>query len=324
MWGYRLVKNTIKYLAGCASVAAASLDGETKPGRACILEYHRVAQTRALYGCVDNWNVTPSNFERQARWLAEETECVPLEQLFAKIRSGQPGKPLVALSFDDGFANFHQNVLPVLRRYRLPATLTVVTRFVGSSTPFPFDLWGEHVLSKIPDIAWRPITWPELEECVASGCVSVGSHSHNHLMASHCSPAELVEEVETSREIIKRRLGRAQAGSYCYPYGCSILNEVNTDYVAAVQNAGYQLAITTDLGLVCPDSSPFRLPRVEVHAWDSPAMVRAKVLGHLAPFRLLQHLRSERGREARRSGGSFASRSYEAEMRIPRNQDFAH
>jgi peptidoglycan/xylan/chitin deacetylase (PgdA/CDA1 family) len=295
MVGYRLGKNIIKHLSGWASVGSSVFADGSGQVRACIFDYHRVADVGGLCSEIDNWNVHPKRFEQQAHWLATEAECVPLEKLFDRLRAGHSSKPIVALTFDDGYANFHYQVLPVLKRYGLPATLTVVTRYVGSASPFPFDTWGLEVQSQTPAVAWRPISWAELEECLASGLVSVGSHSHSHYMACHCTAAELLEEACISREIIQTRLGTAQAKTYCYPYGCSFLGEVPPTYTKAVQRAGYQLAMTTDLGMVGCESMPFLLPRVEVHGWDHELILRAKAHGHLLGSRLLQRLRREKG-----------------------------
>ena len=59
----------------------------------------------------------------------------------------------------------------------------------------------------------------------------------------------------------------------------------------AVKDAGYRLAVTFDLGRVTANSDPYLLPRVEAHGLDGPAVIRAKVLGSLAPYRLTDRLR---------------------------------
>lgn len=295
MWGYIDCKNSLKHAAGCASVASSLCCGPNRGARTCIFNYHRVVDLGELRSRIDSWNVGLEAFERQAQWLATEVDCVPLESLLDGLRSqGKKAKPRIALSFDDGYANFRHNVLPVLQRYSLPATVSVVTAYVGSASPFPFDSWGQEIRSRAEPLTWRPISWVELEECIGTGLVSVGSHSHNHFAASACTDENLVEEALKSREIIQRRLGAEQARIFAYPYGFSSAGHVPPSYVAAVQRAGYQMALTTNLGLVHMDSSPFLLPRIEAHGWDSAAILRAKANGYLAAFRLLQGLRKKR------------------------------
>jgi len=253
--------------------------------------YHRVADTGIFDLSLDDWNIAPSRLEKQLQWLARNAECVPLGDVLQKCSCATRSKPVVALTFDDGFANFRHRVLPLLERYRIPATLFVVTRYVGSEEPYPFDHWAQANRLRIPPLAWRPITWAEIEECLRTGLVSAGSHSHNHLNALASSDEQLAEEATTSRELLTSHLGQNHASLYAYPYGCSRLGQVRTAYIEAVRNAGYTLAVTTDLGLATSSTPRFQVPRVEVHAYDSPRILKAKVLGSLWPHRLCDQLR---------------------------------
>jgi peptidoglycan/xylan/chitin deacetylase (PgdA/CDA1 family) len=295
MVGKMLLKHAIKHAAGLASVAASPLTSRVKSG-ACILMYHRVAETGIFDLSLDDWNLTPARLEHQLRWLSANANCVPLGDVLQNCASGRRSKPVVALTFDDGFACFRQKVLPLLERYRIPATLFVVTRYVGSTEPYPFDRWGQKNRSRTSTITWRPITWAEVEECLNSKFVSVGSHSHNHLNALNASNEQLAEEAGMSRELLRRRLGPDHASLYAYPYGSSRLGQVRTAYIEAVRKAGYRLAVTTDLGLAGPTTPPFQIPRVEVHAYDSPLILKAKVCGHLWPQCLCDRFRQAKRR----------------------------
>jgi len=253
--------------------------------------YHRVADTGIFDLSLDDWSITPIRLGNQFRWLSENADCVPLADVLQRCGSGNRTKPVVALTFDDGFACFRQEVLPLLERYRIPATLFVVTRYVGSVDPYPFDRWGQKNRSRTPSIAWRPITWAEIDECLNSSLVSVGSHSHNHFNALDSSDEQLAEEAGISRELLMSHLGQNHASLYAYPYGSSRLGQVRTAYIEAVRNAGYRLAVTTDLGLARPATPPLQIPRVEVHAYDSPRILKAKVSCNLWPQSLCDRFR---------------------------------
>jgi len=75
---------------------------------------------------------------------------VPLPEMHERLMCDQPenGKPLVSLTFDDGYANFRLNVLPLLERYKIPATLAVATAYMGSTKPAPFDGWAQKTLKR--------------------------------------------------------------------------------------------------------------------------------------------------------------------------------
>ena len=66
---------------------------------------------------------------------------------------------------------------------------------------------------------------------------------------------------------------------------------VPDSYVSAVADAGYEVAVTYDLGRVTAETDPLRMPRIEAHGVDSEAIIRAKVLGSLAPYWLTDRLR---------------------------------
>jgi peptidoglycan/xylan/chitin deacetylase (PgdA/CDA1 family) len=225
--------------------------------------------------------------EAQIAALADHAEIVPLTDLRRRLAGKETGrKPLVSLTFDDGYANFRHSVLPVLKRFAVPATLSVVTSFIGSNVPAPFDRWALKNTDRLAPDAWRMASWDELEECVASGLVTIGAHSHSHLKASTCTPEQMREEAHTSAELLRRRLGEPHARIYAYPFGNSLLGHVSEAYEEAVRSAGFTVAVTTDVGLVSSDDDAFRLPRLEAHAQDTPATLIAKSSGAIAPLYL--------------------------------------
>jgi len=294
MWGYTTFKHALKTCAAHALAVEGLLAARAPAKRGCILNYHRVSKLGTMDFTTDSWNVTSKRFDLQARLLADQADCLPLDKMLQQVQSGGQGKPAVTLTFDDGFANFHHNVLPIIKHYGIPATLFVVTKYVGSRNPFPFDGWGLRNWRRAPPSSWRPISWMELEECLESGLVSVGSHSHTHSHGYDCTDEQLRDEAAVSREMLKRQLGSRQGDFYAYPYGLTRHGEVTPAYIQAVQRAGYRAAVTTDLSLVYPASNFLTLPRIEAAGQDLPRSLLAKASGFLGPTRLLNHLRRSR------------------------------
>jgi peptidoglycan/xylan/chitin deacetylase (PgdA/CDA1 family) len=292
MIGRITLKRAFKRTAGWAAVLARPFTGRSTSPAACILCYHRVAEIGFVDPHVDDWNVPPEVFERQIAALAAFAEFVPLLDLPCRLSAAAPsGRPLVCLTFDDGYAGVYSRALPVLRRYQAPATVFVVTSAIGRQGPMPFDRWSRRHRERAPAEACRAMDWDELAACLGSGLITLGGHSHEHLQGQNCTPAQLAEEAGRSRAVLLRRFGEAQARAYAYPYGSTRHGQVTPDYVRAVRTAGYQLAVTTDLGLASARSDPYLLPRVEAHAVDGPRVLRAKAAGALGPFRLTDRLR---------------------------------
>lgn len=288
-------KRMLKRTAGVASTWLHPFVARSDQPSVCILAYHRVAEVGFVDPHLDNWNVTPAMFEKQIASLASFAEIIALSEIPSRLAvapAAKPSKPLVSLTFDDGFANFFSEALPVLRRWGAPATLSVVTKYIGSKEPMPFDRWSRQNRDRVSSSVWRAATWDEIEQCVSSGLVTIGSHSHEHRIGSDCTAEELRAEAESSRDLLRNRLGHDRPLYYAYPYGSSRPALVPAEYVTAVKRAGYQLALSTDLGLADAQSDPFFLPRIEAFGLDSAAVLRAKADGVLGPYIVPEWFRS--------------------------------
>jgi peptidoglycan/xylan/chitin deacetylase (PgdA/CDA1 family) len=311
MVGHITLKRGIKRAAGWASVMTSPFVSVASAGTgaACILMYHRTAVIDFVDSRTDDWNVPPDVFEHHMRTLAAEADVVPLHELRRRQvlgpASGQAseqgsdqasernsGKPLVCVTLDDGYASACESALPILERYRIPATFFVAAAYVGSRDPMPFDRWGRLNCGRVGAESWRAAGWRELERAIHGGLITIGSHSFRHLEARDCGAAHLREEAERSRDTLRARLGAEHARTYAYPYGSSRLGDVTDTYENAVRAAGYDLAVTTDLGLARASDNPFRLPRIEAHQVDSAPVLRAKLRGALAPYWVTDRLRT--------------------------------
>ena len=89
------------------------------PVRSAILTYHSLDESGSVI------SMPPALFRAQMECLAESpSKVVPLAEI-----CDRPGA--VAITFDDGFANFAEYAAPVLERLSLPATVFVVSGFCG-------------------------------------------------------------------------------------------------------------------------------------------------------------------------------------------------
>ncbi len=106
--------------------------------------YHRVAAP--LW---DPWNlcVYPERFEQHLAALSRMADIVPLSTLTSRLRAGRRGRPVVAITFDDGYADNLHMALPLLERYGVPATVFVTTGLIGTDEPFWWDRLSQIVAS---------------------------------------------------------------------------------------------------------------------------------------------------------------------------------
>jgi len=97
--------------------------------KALILTYHRFSRS-------DEESATSARaFAGQLEYLFTHYTIVPLSLLAESLTSGAELAPgTVALTIDDGYRDAYEIAFPILRRYRAPATIFVVTDFVDQQT----------------------------------------------------------------------------------------------------------------------------------------------------------------------------------------------
>jgi peptidoglycan/xylan/chitin deacetylase (PgdA/CDA1 family) len=101
-----------------------------RPG-AIILMYHSVAQDDKARFIEPRNRIAPRLFERQMAYLREARRVVSLSRLVDEIAAGEsPPAGTVCITFDDGYRDNLTVAAPLLEKYRLPATLFLVTGLV--------------------------------------------------------------------------------------------------------------------------------------------------------------------------------------------------
>jgi peptidoglycan/xylan/chitin deacetylase (PgdA/CDA1 family) len=99
------------------------------PSRAVILRYHSVGDPEVVSTYADPaLSLPPGRFREQLRVLKERFEIVPLERLVDRADCGRTGPPIAALTFDDGYRDNHDVVVPILESETATATFYVTSR----------------------------------------------------------------------------------------------------------------------------------------------------------------------------------------------------
>ncbi len=96
-----------------------------------ILAYHRVAELRDT-PAVDSRSVsaTPGGFARQMEHLVRFYRVVSMPEVLEAVEKGTPlPKRAVLITFDDAYADFAEIAWPLLKQFRLPATMFVPTAY---------------------------------------------------------------------------------------------------------------------------------------------------------------------------------------------------
>ena len=221
-----------------------------------LLMYHSVTNATE-----DPYQITvsPGRLERQLRWLRRSgLQGVSVRDLLRARAEGR-GRGLVGLSFDDGYADFLEHGLPLLRRHDCTATLFVLPGRLGKDNAW--DPLGPR----------KPLLSAEGIRTVARAGVEVGSHGLRHENLAAADDSTRYRETAYSRQLLRDITGRAPEG-FCYPYGA-----VDARSVLAVRQAGYSYACAIDPG---PLTGPYALPRAHVGQRDGSLRLHLKRVLH--------------------------------------------
>ena len=102
--------------------------------RPLVLGYHRVVEDFASVArtAIPSMLTSTAMFERHLDDIGRHFEFVSLDDIGAHIASGEPfGRPVAAVTFDDGYRDVYEQAFPVLARKGIPAAVFVVTDLVG-------------------------------------------------------------------------------------------------------------------------------------------------------------------------------------------------
>ncbi|QMU74153.1 polysaccharide deacetylase family protein [Streptacidiphilus sp. P02-A3a] len=172
-----------------------------------------------------------------------------------------PDRPVV-LTFDDGYADFHRTVLPLLAEHRATASLYVTTGWLADAGSWSAGLpLGES------------LSWGQLAEAAAEG-VEIGGHSHSHPQLDQLPPALLAHELTLNQYLLEQRLQRPLE-TFGYPFGYS-----DARVRRAVRGRGYAGACAVANAMAEPRQGPYALSRLTVRRGTGLEDFCALVQGH--------------------------------------------
>ena len=174
-------------------------------GRLTVLNYHQVNDHADDFS-----TVSTAAFRQQMQFLKQNYRVVSLPEALAALSSAGHSERLVAITFDDGYADNAKTAAPIMRSLGLPATFFVSTDMIGSSRPFPHDI-----------VQGRPaqehMTWDDLRALTAQGFL-VGSHSCSHADMGAVSLLQAEHELAESRRRLESEL-QVPIRHFAFPYG---------------------------------------------------------------------------------------------------------
>jgi peptidoglycan/xylan/chitin deacetylase (PgdA/CDA1 family) len=95
--------------------------------QALIVTYHRFSEREG------GARISARAFAEQTRYLAAHYTLVPLSHLADCLRMPEVPPRLAAITIDDGYRDAYEIAFPILRKYRAPATVFIVTEFMDGT-----------------------------------------------------------------------------------------------------------------------------------------------------------------------------------------------
>ena len=222
-----------------------------------VLLFHRVG--RRTESEVD---LPVELFDAQLDALAATGRVAGLDACLEALASPDPPDAAdpIAITFDDGTADFVDLALPRLERYGLPVTLYLATAFAEEGRTFPGD--------------GTPASWAALRDAQSTGLVTVGSHTHSHALLDRLPAVDVAHELDRSRELIEQRLGTTPA-HFAYPKAVA----GSAAAAAAVRARFRSAALAGTRPNPYGRTDPYRLARSPIQRADGMTWFRRKLDG---------------------------------------------
>jgi peptidoglycan/xylan/chitin deacetylase (PgdA/CDA1 family) len=217
-----------------------------------VLLYHRVSDDAR-----DNLTVGIEQFDRQMALLRQHCHCLSIEEVITNEHLKlEVVKPIVCVTFDDGYEDNYLHAVPILLKQEVPAAFFVSTGIVGTNLSFPHDV-------RRGNPSLKNMNWEQLKRMCELG-FTVGSHSVTHIDCAAEAEDFVRWELEQSFSDLRRKLG-VDHPIFAYPYGSRA--NMNPARLDLVRRTGYTACLSAYGGVNKGVIDSFNVLRCGIH-WE--------------------------------------------------------
>jgi peptidoglycan/xylan/chitin deacetylase (PgdA/CDA1 family) len=194
-------------------------------------------------------------FDRCIQWLTEHGYTfISVGDLIEILQRGKtPPKGAVWLSFDDGCRELLTNVLPLIRKHRIPVTLFLPSGIIAGDGLFPW-MNGRRRADCVRD----SINVAETKEIAGYPEVTIASHTVSHTVTTNLTDEQSRFEFAESRRALE---SYTHAAVKCFAYPEGRFNGNEKEFLV---QCGYDLAATTENALITRKTDLYLVPRFSV------------------------------------------------------------
>ena len=255
---WRKMVAAIEFVTALINSAALAL--LRKWPRRIVLYYHNIEK-----------NQIPQ-FEKQMEYLARNYRVVKPSEI--KSTSSNGDRVLVAITFDDAWSGVFENAAPILKRYDLPASISVPTGSLGKRPG-----WLANGLPFSEDSS--VMSAEQVKELDKQG-FEIFSHTVTHSKLTELDDGMLTEELTESRRELEEMLGHKIA-VICYPHG-----DNNKRVRQYARQAGYQHGFTIEPDMVSDSVEDLELGRFAVSPDENLVKFRLRANGSYSVVKYLR------------------------------------
>lgn len=231
--------------------------GLTNQQRVIILLYHRVSDQFR-----DSVTIGIERFDQHMAFISKHYTLVSLKQVVEGDFPRNATKPVLAVSFDDGYLDNFENAAPILLKHQVPCTFFISTEKIRDNQPFDHDL-------RALGFGLDNMNWSQVQTMNRWG-FQFGSHTRNHVNLAEISDEVALQELQGSLGDIRTQLGQQEV-FIAFPYGRK--QHITGARVEMMKSLGYGACFSAYGGLNTMDIDRFNIKRIGVNwAFDLPAL----------------------------------------------------
>jgi peptidoglycan/xylan/chitin deacetylase (PgdA/CDA1 family) len=234
--------------------------------RTIVLCYHSVHPTKRFR------SASPELFDQHVSWLKANCKVIDFDQVIGCDAECADGKPRVAITFDDGYADNFDFAFPILKKHGLRAHFFLTAGLMESD---PDVVERLKVLRNADHRDLLPMSWDQVHRMRSAG-MSFGAHAYSHANLMLLEEHDLRRELTLSKQIMESRIAQS-IDSMAYPFGKKG-RHFDDRTVRIARESGFRLAGAVLSRSVRPSDSQMAVPRFFVRS-DDLAVLRDKVSG---------------------------------------------
>ncbi len=210
-----------------------------------IIMYHSILKDKSKS---NKYIITPDTLEGDIKYLLENGyTTIFVSDLISYVYNGVslPSKPII-LSFDDGDYNNYTYVFPLLKKYNVKATISVVGYYT--------DFYSE---KDEANSNYGYLRWKDISELIGSGLVEFGNHTYNLHKSSNgrygakkkysesCKSYELflTSDLQKLQDDFSKNVHYTPY-LFTYPYG-----GISKESIGIIKNIGFKASFSCTSGI---------------------------------------------------------------------------